>query len=191
MRQWREGRGTMRKLVSPNVRLIRQTRARRDVVRKIAALCLAIAILTSLASCALYTSHRLDREQKRLDEAKEKWEAAGLSDYVMEVKAGSIFCLGYSEIPFRVLVDDGEITSSYNVNDPLDPRSFCIHRTTDDVFSDIQGAINARWDGIHVEYDKDLGYPKKIRLSNDQIDDSIFLWTVIKFSTDLDSFRQP
>ncbi len=137
---------------------------------------------------------RLDREQKRLDEAKERWEAAGLNDYVMDIEMTYIFCqIGPSGI-YRVLVMDGEATSAYPVGEPekeAKPSPFCIGRTVDDVFSDIQDAINARWDTIHVEYDENLGYPKDMWLSNDENADTFFGWTVVNFSTDLDSFRVP
>ena len=89
--------------------------------------------------------------EDQLEAARQRWDDAGISDYTM-VYQPVCFC---PEQHFTVTVEDDVVVSS-----SIDGAGMGIPTlTVDDLFDEIQSAIDDGAAHIDVTYDDDLGYP--------------------------------
>jgi hypothetical protein len=94
----------------------------------------------------------LDAAQAALDEARSRWEAAGIDDYTFTYRP-VCFCPPQE---YTAVVEGGVVTSvSAADGGELEP----IPTTVDDVFDDLQAAIDDGVFAVTAEYDAELGYP--------------------------------
>ena len=104
-------------------------------------------------------------DQTELDANRALWESLGIRDYRL-ITQRLCFCL-FTD-PVRVLVQDGVITDAGDEFGfpPSDPPAFAIF-SVDDLFDEVQAAIDQAVDDLTVEYDPETGIPLTITV--DQI----------------------
>lgn len=94
-----------------------------------------------------------------LEEARRRWEAQGIDDYVMTVEVGC-FCPPEIRGPFQVTVADGEIARATFEGEPIEERVDRRYLTVEGLFRVVERHAYA--DAIEVTYHLELGYPEVI-----------------------------
>ena len=128
--------------------------------------------LVALASLAVFTATtlatHLDTVQQELDARRQQWQSLDIEDYIYRFER-SCYCVPEYVDPGLVHVVDGEIDSvAHAVTGSMrNPRLFL---TVDDLFGELQAAIDSHADEMFVEYDVVWGNPTMIN-----IDFSIFM----------------
>lgn len=95
-----------------------------------------------------------DEALAALSAARDRWAAAAPEDYTVSVQTACDDC---ADEPQTVAVRDGDVVS---LSDPDEP-------TVDGVFETIERSIGEGAD-VEVEYDPDLGYPRRVRIDLDR-----------------------
>lgn len=103
----------------------------------------------------------LSAAQADLDEARERWEAAGLSGYTLTYQP-TCFC---PQARWTVIVEDGEVADSSVEGDAMQGPPM----TVADMFDAIQQAIDDGVATVSAEYDADLGHPVSYYVDVDQM----------------------
>lgn len=140
-------------------------------MRKILFVILAI-VLTACASVGAASSE--------FDQAKEKWQDAGISHYRFELTY-SCFCAFVSDMPLIIEVQDGEVVSmEYKSGNEIDPASeelFQQYATIDKIFAELENALNGGADNVTVTYDETYGFPTQINIDfiEEAADDELYL----------------
>ena len=104
-------------------------------------------------------SNPLGPEQSQLDRARNRWEAHGSGFYGFHFQRGC-FCPQEIVRPVRIEVWDGVVVSAVDpdTNEPLDPPPDGFS-TIDDLFDEIQDAIDRGAHSVDATYDESFGYP--------------------------------
>jgi len=129
---------------------------------------LSIALLTLTQ---MVCADVLGPEQDELALARARWAVTNADDYSFEFRR-SCFCPTDFVRPVRIEVLDGTVTSAVYVDTeeaiPTPPTSV---PTIDDLFAEIQDAIDGMAFSVIAEYDAEAGYP--ISVSIDHIEHAI------------------
>ncbi len=127
---------------------------------------LAGALLAALGTLACSDAFS-SSEEKELEEAKARWESAGVVDYEADVRVGCFFCQATLPVFSRVVIRGGQVVSA----EPLTPTpgsetiSLDAWPTVPELFNIIESASHdADYDQIEAEYDPILGHPTKVTL---------------------------
>lgn len=111
---------------------------------------------------AVGCSNPLGPEQSELDQARERWELVGSQFYGFRFQRGC-FCPPEIVRPVRIEVRDGLVISAVDpdTNEPIDPplNGF---PTIEDLFDEIQDAIDQDAARIDATYDESFGYPVQV-----------------------------
>ena len=120
---------------------------------------LVLVLLSGISQGAVAASIDADT-QAELDANRLLWTTAGITDYDYRFQR-FCFCAPGFATPGIVSVRDGIIVSVAEVGDgePLDPVDYL---TLDELFDEIQSAIDLPADTIDVTYDGQLGFPSSI-----------------------------
>ncbi len=119
-------------------------------------------LVAVLAGCVEQAENR-----SSLDEARERWDSAGLDNYVYTF-ANQCECDGPYE--FTVTVINGEVDqvdyepSEYDSQEAIDAAG----KTIEDWFSEIEEALAANPDDTSIAYDGEFGYPTDISVDYDR-----------------------
>jgi hypothetical protein len=113
---------------------------------------LRVSLLLSLllSGCSL-----IDGDDADLDDARDRWEAAGVDDYTMS-QTRPCFCPQEFTGPFEVRVSNGAITS-VRFEGAAVPADRAL--TVEQVFDVIEEAYRERAEEVQVTYHPTLGYP--------------------------------
>lgn len=140
---------------------------------------LAIALL---ALTHVGCTEILGPEQDELALARARWAVANADDYSFQFRR-SCFCPTGLVRPVHIEVLDGTVTSAVYVDteEPLPPPLTSVP-TIDDLFDEVQAAIDGMAFSILADYDADLGYPISVSIDHikNAIDDEMVL-TVSSF----------
>ncbi len=125
--------------------------------------CLALASILGLASqgCG---ADPLGPETDALSRARARWAAAGIDSYVFDFQR-LCFCGGDVIRPVLIDVLDGEVSSAtfLDTGEPVtDPAAGL--PTIEDLFEEIQSAIDRNAHSVVARYDPDLGYPSEVSI---------------------------
>jgi hypothetical protein len=103
--------------------------------------------------------------QHELDASRSFWDVNGLNDYDYVLQR-TCFCISEARRPGLVQVRMGAIATVTDAEtlQPLDPLFF---RTVDQLFDELQNAIDNSADDIQAEFDNTIGYPTSIRIDFD------------------------
>lgn len=121
-----------------------------------------LCAVTACGSGPLGTGDKL-----ALAEAEERWSAAGISDYRVEVRVGC-FCIhalpGFTELEVR----DGQVVAAQAVDPDPDVEGIPLDLwpTVPAAFETIERAADNGdvYSSVETEYDPDLGYPRRVNL---------------------------
>jgi hypothetical protein len=120
------------------------------------------ALTALLASGAISCSNPLGPEQSELDHARVRWESRLPVLYEFRFQRGC-FCPPEIVRPVRITVSNGVVISAVDpdTNEPVDPplNGF---PTIDDLFDEIQDAIDRDAARIDATYDESFGYPVQV-----------------------------
>lgn len=107
-------------------------------------------------------SDPLGPERSELERARARWEARAPALYEFKLDRGC-FCPFEFIRPVRITVSDGVVVSAVDpdTNEPLDPPTDGFP-TIDDLFAEIQDAIDREADSIEATYHGTLGYPVEV-----------------------------
>jgi hypothetical protein len=126
---------------------------------------LALGVLCAVSAC---DSGPLGPGEKRaLAEARERWSAAGITSYRVEVRV-SCFCIhalpGFTELEIR----DGQVVAAQAVEPDPDVETIPLEvwPTVSEAFEAIGRASDDGdvYASIEAEYDADLGFPRLVSL---------------------------
>ena len=107
-------------------------------------------------------SSALGPEQSELDRARGRWESVGSESYGFRFQRGC-FCPPEIVRPVRIEVRDGVVISAVDpdTNEPVDPPPDGFP-TIDDLFDEIQDAIDRGAHTVDATYDESFGYPVQV-----------------------------
>ncbi len=115
-----------------------------------------------LASGAISCSDPVGPERSELDRARGRWESRPPVVYEFRFQR-SCFCPRELVRPVRITVSNGVVISAVDpdTNEPVTPplNGF---PTIDDLFDEIQDAIDREADDIDATYDEAFGYPVQV-----------------------------
>ena len=124
----------------------------------------------------------LGPEQDALAAARARWAATNADNYVFEFRR-SCFCAPDFVRPVRIEVLDGVVSSAVYVDteEPISPPPTSVP-TIDDLFDEIQDAVDGMAFSIVADYDADMGYPTSVSIDyiENAIDDEM-AFTVSSF----------
>ena len=104
---------------------------------------------------------------------QQKWQDANITHYRMELNI-SCFCAFRDQMPLTVEVRDGQILSLAAIDGTLvldtDPNYefFAPHATIDQLFAELDAALNGGADSVTVTYDATYGFPTEIGIDYSQ-----------------------
>ncbi len=129
---------------------------------------LAIALL---ALTHMGCTDVLGPEQDELALARARWAVTNADDYSFEFRR-ACFCAPDFVRPVRIEVQDGTVTSAVYVDtEETIPPPLTSVPTIDDLFDEIQAAMDGMAFSIIAEYDADMGYPTSVSI--DHIENAI------------------
>ena len=114
------------------------------------------------------------------DQAREKWQEAGISHYRFDLNIGC-FCAFSQDMPLSIEVQDGEVVSmeyrSGNEIDPVNMEFFERFETIDKIFEELEKALDGDSDKVTVTYDETNGFPAEVSIDYMELaaDDEIYL----------------
>ena len=124
----------------------------------------------------------LGPEQDALAAARARWTLTNAADYVFEFQR-SCFCPPDFVRPVRIEIRDGLVSSAVYVDteEPIPPPLTSVP-TIDDLFDEIQAAMDGMAFSIMADYDADMGYPTNVSIDHieNAIDDEM-AFTVSSF----------
>lgn len=122
---------------------------------------MAAGVTLVLASaCGLFTGPG-DDDERALRDAQSRWNSARIQDYRVVVQH-LCFC-GYVR-PVLVVVAAGSIVSSTDAETGEPVPSYAMVRDIPALFALIRDAIDKGADRLDVTYDRQLGYPREIKI---------------------------
>jgi hypothetical protein len=121
----------------------------------------ASALVFLTAAC----SEPLGPQQDELTEAVARWEEAGLQDYVFEFQR-LCFCGGDTIRRVRIEVRNGSVSAATYVDDgsPVREEYRTDLPTIEDLFEEIQDAIDREAHSLAASYHADRGYPTSVAI---------------------------
>ncbi len=119
----------------------------------------ALSLCFASAGC----SDPLGPEQEALAEAMVRWTEAGLEDYVFEFQR-LCFCGGDTIRELRIEVRAGSVSSATFVDNGAPVGSLEDVPTIEDLFEEIQGAIDQEAYLLAVDYHDELGHPVTVSI---------------------------
>jgi hypothetical protein len=105
-------------------------------------------------------------EERALSQARARWEAAGVTNYLVEVRL-QCFCEPSRPDFTRLEVHDGEVVSAEYLGEPSGHTATSLEAwpTVPDAFDLIENASRDSFvDSIEADYDPDLGYPLRVEI---------------------------
>lgn len=126
------------------------------------------------AACSISGPDRETDPLARLLEAKDRWEASGISDYEILMRRSCGECLPEAATSVVVTVSPaGRLVSRAENGALLDPALADLYPDVDGLFALIEDALSGGVADVDVEYDSSLGYPRAISIDAlpDAIDD--------------------
>lgn len=128
----------------------------------------AAVLLGSLGACSRVAPTATGALALQLSEAEETWRAAALRDYTFLADV-SCFCVPDYTGSLAVTVRNGAVVS---VRDPLTGanRPISYRQPVDSLFALIRREIASNPSKLEVSYDQPLGYPRRIRYGNMELD---------------------
>ncbi len=121
-------------------------------------------------------------EQDALAAARARWAQTDASNYVFELQR-SCFCAPDFVRPVRIEIRDGLVSSAVYVDteEPI-PTPLTSVPTIDDLFDEIQDAIDGGAFSVIADYDAGIGYPISVSIDHIElaIDDEM-AFTVSSF----------
>ena len=129
---------------------------------------MVVAVVLATIGCS---TNPLSPDREALASTRARWEASGIDSYVFEFQR-LCFCPPVVIRQVRIEVVDGAVSSAVYVDtgDPVDDPSVSVP-TIEDLFDEIQDAIDREADSLETEYDSQAGYP--ISVSIDYIEQAI------------------
>lgn len=114
--------------------------------------------LVALVVLAVAACSRVSPEQRQLESARERWEAAGLTDYRYEIVM-RCFC---PPLDAAVEVAAGQVASATPLSaDAAVPESYAT--TIDELFTKLERELRSSERGDYtIEYHPELGYPTRV-----------------------------
>lgn len=107
--------------------------------------------------------------------ARARWTMTNADNYVFEFQR-SCFCATDSVRPIRIEILDGLVSSaSYtDTEEPISPP-FALVPTIDDLFDEVQGAVDGMASSVIANFDAEMGYPTSVQIDyiRDAIDDEV------------------
>ena len=105
-------------------------------------------------------------EQDELAVARARWAATNADDYSFEFQR-TCFCAPDFVRPIRIEVVDGIVSSAVYVDteEPI-PTPLTSVPTIDDLFDEIQDAIDGMAFSVIADYDEELGYPISVSIDH-------------------------
>lgn len=101
--------------------------------------------------------------ESRLLSARANWESLDHPNYRFTLRR-QCYCAG----PERVIVEvaNGTITAVRDArnNEPLPAHRLGDYRTIPELFAEIDAAVPQKPDSLSIEYDRSLGYPRRVRI---------------------------
>lgn len=109
-------------------------------------------------------------EQRTLSENRRRFEEGVGSSYTYEFQR-ICFCPEDIRLNVRVTVEGGARTSVESVEDgsPVPSARWSEFLTINEIFDDIQTALDEGAASVQVEYDEALGYPRDVFIDVDQL----------------------
>ena len=136
----------------------------------------------SLALTAVGCTDALGLEQDALATARARWALTDADNYRFKFRR-SCFCAPDFVRPVRIEILDGIVSSAVYV-DTEEPISLPLTSvaTIDDLFDEIQDAMDGMAFSVIADYDADMGYPTSVSIDHIEyaIDDEVAL-TVSSF----------
>lgn len=131
----------------------------RLIPRRIAGLSVLLLLVCSTSGFAL--------TQAELDMNRDLWNAQGADDYTFFFQR-SCFCAPDRVRPTWVDVRDDQITNATDAEtlEPLDPTFF---PTIDELFGELQSAIERPAYQIEAQFDANLGFPTSIHIDLEEL----------------------
>jgi hypothetical protein len=114
------------------------------------------------------------------DRAREKWQEADASHYRYNLNL-SCFCAFNENMPLVIEVQDGDVVSMEYQNgneiEEVNLEQFQKYDTIDDIFAELEKALNGEADKVTVSYDETYGFPTQIDIDfiEEAIDDELYL----------------
>ena len=145
---------------------------------------LLLVLTIVLSTCA--TIANAGETKSELEQARDKWEAAGISHYQINVFV-SCFCAFNDEMPLVVEVKDGEVLSLESATgkdlNPTNLQYYERYLTIDKLFSEIgngfksEGSNQGAADKVEVTYDETYGFPTTINIDfvEQAVDDELYI----------------
>ncbi len=122
-----------------------------------------LSCLLLVAGCESLTGSN-GAERARLAQARSRWRAAAISDYRYELRR-VCFCPPDLVGPFALTVRGGALSSVVDLGTGMavspTPRR---HPTIEELFDEIDAALDRDPDRIEIDYDPALGYPTRIAI---------------------------
>ena len=130
-------------------------------------LCAAV-LLGSLFACSSVEPTATESLSQQLAKAEDTWRAAGLRDYTF-LAGVSCFCVPDYTGTLSVTVRNGAVVG---VRDPLSGanRPISYRQPVDTLFALVRREIGSNPSKLEVSYDQTLGYPRRIRYGNMEVD---------------------
>ena len=128
-----------------------------------------IAIVALVAPLALACSDGTGPQGTDLERGRAKWEAAAIENYAYDYRR-RCFCLPQLTRPVRIQVEDGDVTGGSFLDDgqPVAAADLKLYPTVEDLFIQVQNAVQADADSIVVSYHPELGYPTEAFIDFDR-----------------------
>ena len=117
-----------------------------------------LALVVLLVALAASACSRTSNEQRELESARERWEAAGLTSYRYQIVM-RCFC---PPLDAAVEVIDGLVVSARPLSEGATvPQSRAV--TIDEMFAMLEQELGSKERGDYtIEYHPDLGYPTRV-----------------------------
>jgi len=144
------------------------------------------AMALFLSSC-LFGPRSLD-EAAELADRRQEWREAGIRNYSFTQTLSGCFCPPDATQPMRIRVRDGRVVEVRSV-ETTSLLNVAEGHTVEQLFDKIQTAIAGEADHMAVDYAPDLGYPRRISVS-DNVPDSGSTWTITDFAAEGDRNKE-
>jgi hypothetical protein len=145
---------------------------------------LLLVLTIVLSACTTLAS--AGEPKSEVEQARDKWQAAGISHYQINVSV-SCFCAFNDEMPLIVEVKDGEVISLKSATgkelNPTNLQYYERYLTIDKLFKEIEngfkteGSDQGPADKVEVQYDETYGFPTTINIDfvEQAVDDELYI----------------
>ncbi len=134
-------------------------------VRRTGAVTLLLLALGGFAGCSDLSTDPDRDPRTQLEQARERWEDAGLDTYEYRLEF-ECRCFAQSQEPIWIVVKAGELHRARTVfgNDPIPINQANVFLAVEGLFGIVEEAIIRQANRIDVSYDPLLGYPRWINI---------------------------